>query len=528
MGEALQNALEIVEVALEFVENKRIIENLGEKEVEFLQKSIRKANPLFCRLRKRLPRILEYIEEMIKDAKVYFRDSERCISDNGAPKFEARIRAARSINELRGEIECIACQCKGDENLSKLLFDSKFAEDRCKVALLWLRKTMSAREVLAQVLMYALFSQETKNVDPTYAYLERKNIRLIKIIKIWCESFWSDWNYDIWMLRVACTLETTFSPDDIGGFSTTESSNFRNLDPDSSEVYKEVPNPLQNCSSIMFPKTLTYCIDFESLTAENFSRQLTYLDFSCLSLLNADDLIFENESELRKRPNVQRMVSHFNSLSYMVATWILREVHEIKRISCYKFFVNVAHYLHKFRNFHSLFAVMVGLDLNPVLRLKHLRHILNNSQQKEYNFLVKFTSADENYKYYRSEYLNCIQKDDLFYIPHLAVHLRDLCMLRRGCRALKAEIFHSSILDDKISLKYFSEIIGLLKAQRKSVKCLGICPEEEILSSTREELARALSERELLKISKFLEEKMTLEDFRRRSALGIFEDAGLL
>uniref|UniRef100_A0A3Q1HA15 Ras-GEF domain-containing protein n=1 Tax=Acanthochromis polyacanthus TaxID=80966 RepID=A0A3Q1HA15_9TELE len=75
-------------------------------------------------------------------------------------------------------------------------------------------------------------------------------------------------------------------------------------------------------------------------------------------------------SDHKKASNLEAYVEWFNRLSYLVATEICMPVKKKHRARVIEFFIDVARECFNIGNFNSLMAIISGMNMSPVSRLK--------------------------------------------------------------------------------------------------------------------------------------------------------------
>ncbi|XP_042187170.1 ras-GEF domain-containing family member 1B-A isoform X2 [Oncorhynchus tshawytscha] len=113
------------------------------------------------------------------------------------------------------------------------------------------------------------------------------------------------------------------------------------------------------------------------------AQQLTHIELERLSYIGPEEFIqaFEKKDPLdndkscfsdhKKTSNLEAYVEWFNRLSFMVATEICMPVKKKKqRARVMEFFIDVARECFNIGNFNSLMAIISGMNMSPVSRLK--------------------------------------------------------------------------------------------------------------------------------------------------------------
>lgn len=103
------------------------------------------------------------------------------------------------------------------------------------------------------------------------------------------------------------------------------------------------------------------------------ARQLTLIESNLFSKIQTSELLNQawNKLELKWRAqNVLEMISRINKVSFWVSNTILLQNLLQDRIKTMEKFINVALELKKMNNYNSLMAIIAGLNMAPINRLK--------------------------------------------------------------------------------------------------------------------------------------------------------------
>ncbi|XP_065910570.1 ras-GEF domain-containing family member 1B-like [Dysidea avara] len=109
--------------------------------------------------------------------------------------------------------------------------------------------------------------------------------------------------------------------------------------------------------------------------------------------------------DMKKTRNLEAYVEWFNRLSYLVSTEICVPTKKHDRVRVYDFFIQTALHCYKINNFNSCLAVLIGLNMTPVSRLKKTLSKVNMSPMEEVEHLMDPTS---NFGAYRSCLLTAV------------------------------------------------------------------------------------------------------------------------
>uniref|UniRef100_A0A674KCJ6 RasGEF domain family member 1C n=1 Tax=Terrapene triunguis TaxID=2587831 RepID=A0A674KCJ6_9SAUR len=122
---------------------------------------------------------------------------------------------------------------------------------------------------------------------------------------------------------------------------------------------------------------LTVCSDPYTL-----AQQLTHVELERLSHIGPEEFVqaFVHKDSLdstkscfneqKKTSNLEAYVKWFNRLCYLVATEICMPAKKKQRAQVIEFFIDVARECFNIGNFNSLMAIISGMNMSPVSRLK--------------------------------------------------------------------------------------------------------------------------------------------------------------
>lgn len=138
-------------------------------------------------------------------------------------------------------------------------------------------------------------------------------------------------------------------------------------------------------------------LDFKS---EQIAEQMTLLDADLFMKIEIPEvLIWAQEQNEERSPNLTRFTEHFNKMSYWARSRILehRLENEAKDREKYVMkFIKIMKHLRKINNFNSYLALLSALDSAPIRRLEWQKHITEGL--KEYCALIDSSSSFRAYR----------------------------------------------------------------------------------------------------------------------------------
>uniref|UniRef100_A0A674PCS4 RasGEF domain family member 1B n=1 Tax=Takifugu rubripes TaxID=31033 RepID=A0A674PCS4_TAKRU len=177
--------------------------------------------------------------------------------------------------------------------------------------------------------------------------------------------------------------------------------------------------------------------DMLSICSDPFTvaQQLTHIELERLSYIGPEEFVqafvqkdpLDNDkscySDRKKASNLEAYVEWFNRLSYLVATEICMPVKKKHRARVIEFFIDVARECFNIGNFNSLMAIISGMNMSPVSRLKKTW-----SKVKTAKFDILEVSL--NFKPRDSESRSRLRR---IVIPFFSLLIKDIYFLNEGC-----------------------------------------------------------------------------------------------
>uniref|UniRef100_A0A8C1CH43 RasGEF domain family, member 1Bb n=1 Tax=Cyprinus carpio carpio TaxID=630221 RepID=A0A8C1CH43_CYPCA len=179
-----------------------------------------------------------------------------------------------------------------------------------------------------------------------------------------------------------------------------------------------------------------------------FAQQLTHIEMERLSYIGPEEFVrafakkrpSDNHKSFfskRKASNLEAYVEWFNRLSYLIATEICMPVKKKHRARVLEFFIDVAQECFNIGNFNSLMAIITGMNMNPVSRLKKTWNKVNTDK---FDILVHQMDPSSNFYSYRTALRGATQRSstahtsqEMIVIPFFSLLIKDIYFLNEGC-----------------------------------------------------------------------------------------------
>ncbi|KAL4623279.1 ras-GEF domain-containing family member 1B isoform X2 [Arapaima gigas] len=180
-----------------------------------------------------------------------------------------------------------------------------------------------------------------------------------------------------------------------------------------------------------------------------FAQQLTHIELERLSFIGPEEFVqafiqkdsFDNDKSRfighKKACNLEAYVDWFNRLSYLVATEICMPVKKKQRARVIEFFSDVARECFNIGNFNSLMAIISGMNMSPVSRLKKTWGKVNTAK---FDILERQMDPSNNFYNYRTALRGAAQRSitahssqEKIVIPFFSLLIKDIYFLNERC-----------------------------------------------------------------------------------------------
>jgi len=169
---------------------------------------------------------------------------------------------------------------------------------------------------------------------------------------------------------------------------------------------------------------------------EVIAKELTRQDWTMFTSIRPRDLVrhvslsASDKKKYRSLSNVQRMIDHFNHISYMCTNLILLRDKPKHRALMLEKVMRVARELRKLNNYNSLGAILAGVNSSAVHRLSATKDLIPKDVQLDFMKLEILMGSPKSHFAYRLAWENTPGER----IPYLPLHRRDLVSANEGNR----------------------------------------------------------------------------------------------
>ncbi|KAJ8285325.1 hypothetical protein GJAV_G00025560 [Gymnothorax javanicus] len=179
------------------------------------------------------------------------------------------------------------------------------------------------------------------------------------------------------------------------------------------------------------------------------AQQLTHIELERLSYIGPEEFVqafaqkgpLDNDkscfSDHKKASNLEAYVAWFNRLSFLVASEICMPVKKKQRARVIEFFIDVARECFNIGNFNSLMAIISGMNMSPVSRL---RKTWAKVKTAKFDILEHQMDPSSNFYNYRTALRGATQRSitahssrEKIVIPFFSLLIKDIYFLNEGC-----------------------------------------------------------------------------------------------
>ncbi|XP_075854850.1 ras-GEF domain-containing family member 1B isoform X2 [Microcebus murinus] len=217
------------------------------------------------------------------------------------------------------------------------------------------------------------------------------------------------------------------------------------------EVLAKVGSTAADRLAVLKSKPLSVQRDITAVCSDPYTlaQQLTHVELERLNYIGPEEFVqaflqkdlLDNDktcySERKKTRNLEAYVEWFNRLSYLVATEICMPVKKKHRARMIEYFIDVARECFNIGNFNSLMAIISGMNMSPVSRLKKTWAKVKTAK---FDILEHQMDPSSNFYNYRTALRGAAQRSltahsnrEKIVIPFFSLLIKDIYFLNEGC-----------------------------------------------------------------------------------------------
>ncbi|XGW30970.1 hypothetical protein V3C99_009715 [Haemonchus contortus] len=313
--------------------------------------------------------------------------------------------------------------------------------------LLNLRTVMSPEELMQKIVQQCMFTQNADAVNFCREGRDRMFSHLIRLCREWVTSIPHDFRSEHMRTRLSellgmCAVDRTYKQR-AAELEASLRSTLSKLDRYNKAVKnlqktlaESTQRPVQ---SDILCGLITVCDEPKVI-----AHQLTHIEMERFSMVGVDEILLalanNDLADLGRNRNgptgsIAFYIEWFNRLSSFAATEVLRQLKKKHRVEVIEYFIDVAKECCEIGNFNSLMAIVAGLSLPAVTRLKRTWSRVEKSKleilQHQLDPTGNFLSYRATMKaaQWRAETVGSSQK---IVIPFFVLLLKDLFLVYHG------------------------------------------------------------------------------------------------
>ncbi|NWI49056.1 RGRF1 factor, partial [Calyptomena viridis] len=170
---------------------------------------------------------------------------------------------------------------------------------------------------------------------------------------------------------------------------------------------------------------------FENHSALEIAEQLTLLDHLVFKKIPYEEFFGQGWMKLEKNertPYIMKNTKHFNDVSNLIASEIIRSEEINARVSAIEKWVAVADICRCLHNYNAVLEITSSLNRSAIFRLKKTWLKVSKQTKALIDKLQKLVSSEGRFKNLREALKNC----DPPCVPYLGMYLTDLAFIEEG------------------------------------------------------------------------------------------------
>ncbi|XP_069122912.1 ras-GEF domain-containing family member 1B-like isoform X2 [Argopecten irradians] len=347
-------------------------------------------------------------------------------------------------NLMAGSIEAL---------IQHLVPTTSYHPDRTYVFAFLLSSRLYIRphSLLGEVCQVCSLQQNLSEANANREHLGKFGPNIVQLLSEWAEMFPYDFRDDRMMNQLKEITQRIVSiyPElrtDVTNIKHNLMNRLAGLQKYEEELTKWGDQALEKSKSQEVPTT-----DITEVCGNplEFAQQLTHIELERLRFIGPEEFVqaFSKEShsaettyrDVKRTSNLEAYVQWFNRLSYFVATEICSHLKKKNRVKMIEYFTDVAKECINIGNFNSLMAIIAGMNMSPVARLKKTWAKVNTSK---FEILEHQMDPSNNFGSYRSCLKAAMWRSDSaasdrekIVIPFFSLFVKDIYFLNEGCNS---------------------------------------------------------------------------------------------
>uniref|UniRef100_A0A8C5PSJ2 Ras protein specific guanine nucleotide releasing factor 1 n=1 Tax=Leptobrachium leishanense TaxID=445787 RepID=A0A8C5PSJ2_9ANUR len=266
------------------------------------------------------------------------------------------------------------------------------------------------------------FPSDQRNGDKEFVIRRAATNRVLNVLRHWVSKHAQDFESNLQLkTKVICFLEEVIhNPELLAQERKAAANIIRTLtqeDPGDSLI------TLEEIERLVKP--------FESLSALEVAEQLTLLDHLIFRKIPYEEFFGQGwmkADKCERTPYIMNTSKHFNHMSNLIATEILRSEEPMVRSGTIEKWVAVADICRCLHNYNAVLEITSSLNRSAIFRLKRTWVKVSKQTKTLIDRLQKLVSSEGRFKNLREALKNC----DPPCVPYLGMYLTDLAFIEEG------------------------------------------------------------------------------------------------
>ncbi|KAJ0175325.1 hypothetical protein K1T71_009466 [Dendrolimus kikuchii] len=196
-------------------------------------------------------------------------------------------------------------------------------------------------------------------------------------------------------------------------------------------LLERAPDRAVDLKALFAPPTVPTKESVETLSALEIAEQMTYLDYQIFSSIESEEFLgqaWTKADKADRAPHILMMTSHFNHISNLVISEILKKYTLAGRVAAIEKWAAVADIARCLHNFNGVLQVCAALSNTSVYRLKKTWDKVSKTSKQTIERMQTIISSECRFRILRDALHRC----DPPCIPYLGMYLSDLSFIDEG------------------------------------------------------------------------------------------------
>uniref|UniRef100_A0A8C2JAN8 Ras-specific guanine nucleotide-releasing factor 1-like n=1 Tax=Cyprinus carpio TaxID=7962 RepID=A0A8C2JAN8_CYPCA len=261
-----------------------------------------------------------------------------------------------------------------------------------------------------------------KNGDKEFVIRRAATNRVLNVLRHWVSKHSQDFetNTELKMKVISFLEEVMHDPELLTQERKAAANIIRTLT-------QEDPGDNQIC----LEEVLQMVKPYENQSALEIAEQLTLLDHLVFKVIPYEEFFGQGwmkNDKNEKTPYIMKTTKHFNDISNLIATEILRSEDVTVRVAVIEKWVAVADICRCLHNYNAVLEITSSLNRSSIFRLKKTWLKVSKQTKTVIDKLQKLVSSEGRFKNLREALKNC----DPPCVPYLGMYLTDLAFIEEG------------------------------------------------------------------------------------------------